>query len=42
MTAAPMVAPDPAWETFGIVGRSLGIYDLFLGGDPTNSRLNQL
>jgi sulfite reductase beta subunit-like hemoprotein len=42
MTGCPNGCARPRMGDIGIVGRSLGIYDLFLGGDPTNSRLNQL
>jgi sulfite reductase (ferredoxin) len=42
MTGCPNGCARPRMGDIGIVGRSLGIYDLFLGGDRTNSRLNQL
>ncbi len=42
MTGCPNGCARPRMAEIGIVGRSLGLYDVFLGGDPTNSRLNQL
>jgi sulfite reductase (ferredoxin) len=42
MTGCPNGCARPRMAEIGIVGRSLGIYDLFVGGDQANSRLNQL
>jgi sulfite reductase (ferredoxin) len=42
MTGCPNGCARPRMGDIGIVGRSLGLYDLYLGGNPTNTRLNQL
>jgi sulfite reductase (ferredoxin) len=42
MTGCPNGCARPRLGDIGIVGRSLGIYDLFLGGDGPSTRLNAL
>jgi sulfite reductase (ferredoxin) len=42
MTGCPNGCARPRMGDIGIVGRSLGLYDLYLGGNPTNTRINQL
>jgi sulfite reductase (ferredoxin) len=42
MTGCPNGCARPRMGDVGIVGRSLGIYDLYLGGDRTGTRLNHL
>jgi sulfite reductase (ferredoxin) len=40
MTGCPNGCARPYMGDIGIVGRSAGLYDVFLGGDWTNTRLN--
>ncbi len=40
MTGCPNGCARPRMGDIGIVGRSLGLYDLFIGGDAQNTRLN--
>jgi sulfite reductase (ferredoxin) len=40
MTGCPNGCARPRMGDIGIVGRSLGVYDLYLGGDPGGTRLN--
>ena len=42
MTGCPNGCARPRMGDIGIVGRSLGVYDLFLGGDRAGTRLNLL
>jgi sulfite reductase (ferredoxin) len=42
MTGCPNGCARPRMGDVGIVGRSLGLYDIYLGGDAPNTRLNQL
>jgi sulfite reductase (ferredoxin) len=42
MTGCPNGCARPRMGDVGIVGRSPGIYDLFVGGDLANTRLNSL
>ncbi len=42
MTGCPNGCARPRMGDIGIVGRSLGLYDIFLGGDAPNTRLNEL
>lgn len=42
MTGCPNGCARPRMGDIGIVGRSLDVYDLFLGGNRTGSRLNTL
>jgi sulfite reductase beta subunit-like hemoprotein len=42
MTGCPNGCARPRMGDIGIVGRSLGIYDLYLGGDRAGTRLNRL
>lgn len=42
MTGCPNGCARPRLGDIGIVGRSLGLYDLYLGGDVQNTRLNAL
>ena len=40
MTGCPNGCARPYMGDVGFVGRSKGLYDIFLGGDPANTRLN--
>ena len=40
MTGCPNGCARPYMGDIGIVGRSAGLYDLYLGGDWNNTRLN--
>jgi sulfite reductase (ferredoxin) len=42
MTGCPNGCARPRMGDIGIVGRSLGIYDLFVGGDAQGTRINTL
>lgn len=42
MTGCPNGCARPYMGDIGLVGRSLGLYDLFIGGDRQNTRLNTL
>jgi sulfite reductase (ferredoxin) len=42
MTGCPNGCARPRMGDIGIIGRSLDVYDLFIGGDRAGSRLNQL
>jgi sulfite reductase (ferredoxin) len=42
MTGCPNGCARPYMGDIGIVGRSAGLYDVFIGGDWENTRLNQL
>ncbi len=42
MTGCPNGCARPRMGDIGIVGRSLGLYDIFLGGDSANTRLNDV
>ena len=42
MTGCPNGCARPYMGDIGLVGRSLGLYDVFVGGDFENTRLNRL
>jgi sulfite reductase (ferredoxin) len=42
MTGCPNGCARPYLGDVGMVGTTLGKYDVFLGGDPAGTRLNQL
>ncbi|HTX59464.1 MAG TPA: NADPH-dependent assimilatory sulfite reductase hemoprotein subunit [Verrucomicrobiae bacterium] len=42
MTGCPNGCARPRTSEIGIVGRSLGIYDVFVGGDAAGRRLNEV
>jgi sulfite reductase (ferredoxin) len=42
MTGCPNGCARPRMGDIGIVGRSLDLYDIYIGGDAANTRLNEL
>lgn len=42
MTGCPNGCARPRMGDIGIVGRSLDVYDIYIGGDAANTRLNEL
>jgi sulfite reductase (ferredoxin) len=42
MTGCPNGCARPRMSDIGIVGRSLDLYDIYIGGDAANTRLNEL